>query len=242
MYFAEKNSKNSRIELKHLSQTPYWHRPGGALMQVIKQMHTQKVNSPIKLSKDYVELYIGSLFGLALQASEGLKIWVSKPKNDPPDFAFMSMVEEGKGIRFYSREIEITRIFGSSQKEIFSSILKKDKNYPKDYILVCLLECNGVIDFKQLSVDIMGLMNNIQHVFIVFHGVSLAESINKKDIINTVSLVQLTPKYFWQEINLYSELDEWNRDDDKLIYVVDGKVFSGLRKTDEKIPNILREY
>jgi len=243
MYFAPKKSDNSRLGLSHLKTIHYWHRPGGGLVEVIEKMREKGITDPTLLGTSYMELYIGSLLGLGLQESEKLDFWIGKPKEDPPDLAFMTMVfDEKERLYFHSREVEITR-YRKQDKSLIQTILDKDKHYPGDYIIVCFLEFNGHEELKKISEELIGQLKNIHHVFLVFHGmhfVYLKEPPRKEDLAGKTSIVQLSPIFSTQEINLKESLEKWRLDNKKLAYLDNAKVFYGKRDEETIYPKIIK--
>ncbi|MEK7195051.1 MAG: hypothetical protein AAB667_02250 [Patescibacteria group bacterium] len=242
MYFGDKKSENSRSALSHLKAIRYWHRPCGGLVEVIKKMKERGVFDPTLLDKAHMELYIGSLLGIALQESEGIDFWIGKPNEDPPDMAFMTIVsDENNRIFFHSREVEITRCL-SQDNDIIGTVLKKDKFYPGDYIIVCFLEFTGAEDIKMISNKLIAKLKNIQHVFLVFHGMPFAdlkESIMSEEVRRKVTVAQVSPVFSSQVIDIVDSLEKWKLDDKRLIYTDKAKVYYGLRDGDKVFPKII---
>lgn len=230
------------MALSHLKSISYWHRPAGGLVEVIQKMKEKGVRDPTLLGTSYMELYIGSLLGLGLQESEKLDFWIAKTKENPPDMVFMTAVfDEKERIYFHSREVEITRCF-KKDKSIIETILAKDIAYQGDYIIVCFLEFNGSEELKKLSENLIKQLKNIHHVFLVFHGIPLAtleESRTKEELAGKVSIVQLSPIFSTQVIDMRKSLENLNLDNKKLIYVDNAKVYYGLRPGDSVFPKII---
>lgn len=244
MYFSEKKSENSRTALSHLKSVKYWHRPVGGLIEVLQKVKEIGVTDPTQLSGSYMELYIGSLFGIGLEKSENAKFWITKLKENPPDLAFMTMVsDERKRVLFYSREVEITRFLNNGYKNLIETILHKDnKNYPRDYVIVCFLEFNGVENLKNISDDLSKKLKNINHVFVVFHGMllsSVEESLTKDIIGSKATIVQLVPEFNSQIIDIKECLQKANLDNEKLVYTENAQVFYGLRDGETSYPKII---
>jgi len=194
------------------------------------------------LDKEYGELYIASLFIMGLQNTEGLDFWMAKPISDPPDVVFMTIVSDSSNkMEFLSREVEITRSLPGT--EILDAILKKDKAYPGDYILLCFIERNETVELPDLSKTLTRkLNNNIDNIFFVFNGTTLDEFKNIKsdrEIAMKASVVQISPIYDFKTIDIREELGKWEKDEKKLIYTEGTKVFYGLRDGETSFPKIL---
>jgi hypothetical protein len=243
MLFNKSKSRNNRSNLNYLKLIKYWHRPIGGLNEVISCMEKKSVKDPTLLDKRYIELYAGSLLGMALQKSEGLEFWIAKPENDPPDFVFMTMRFDHKNrIYFRSREVEITRHI-SEEVSLFERILKKDKPYPKDYILVCFVEITGCSkSLKKIAKKLKEKLVHIEHVFLVFHGIIISglKNISTEEISRKVSVVQLLPQYDYQTIDIQEEMTTGSKDKKRLAYVEGAEVYYGLRKEDVNFPMIIK--
>jgi len=243
MLFNKSKSGNNRSTLNYLKSIRYWHRPIGGLNEVISCMEKKSVKDPTLLDKRYIELYAGSLLAMALQKSEGLEFWIAKPENDPPDFVFMTMVfDHNNQLYFHSREVEITR-YRSEEVSLLERILKKDKPYPKDYILLCFVEVPGYLEsLGEITRKLKEKLVHIEHVFLVFHGVIIDESknISTKEILRKVSVVQLLPRYSYQTIDIQEEMITGSKDTKRLAYVEGVEVYYGLRKEDVNFPMIIK--
>lgn len=238
MYFANHNAKDKPIKnLNHLRAGRYWHRPGGVLQKIANMVTEGGLESPVELEGKYVEAYIAALFGAGLEKSEKRKVWLTKPKDDPPDMAFMVVVDKEGKIFFHSREIEITRHIGGTgniRKTILNKI--KHKAYPEEYVIVCYIEAVGFIDFGELAQDIQNNLekDNKVHVFLVGHEGNPG---NPKQ--SYTALRQLTPSEDKIGFRIKPVLDNYHQDPEKILYVADGEVFYGLRDEDDEIPNIV---
>jgi hypothetical protein len=240
MHFAER--VGNRANLKHLKPVRYWHRPVGGLYEVFDTMMEKGVDTPTSLEGRYMELYIASLFGIALEQFENREFWIAKPKEDPPDMAFMTMAVEGENrFYFHSREIEITRHTPTSKKSLVETILSKDRAYPGDYVIVCFIEMDGQLDFQKLSLQLVTQLKHIQHVFLVFHGAPvdvIRKLPDKNEYKNLVSVVQISPVYNFQVINLLEHLKRGFEDQKRLVYVQDTGVYYGKRPEDSNLPGM----
>jgi len=239
MYFSDSSNKS---ELIHLKSVRYWHRPGGGIFEVIEKMKEEGITDPTLLDRSYVELYVGSLFAMCLQESEKLDWWISKPTEDPPDMAIMTMMRDARQkLWFCSREVEITRYI-QGRKSLIQTILDKDQPYPGNYVIACFLEANGIEYLKKISTQLSGKLKNIRNVFLIFHGMSFSEwekLSEKKEAISKVTLVQLLPVFDVQVIDIENNLEKWKLDDKRLAYVEDGKVYYGLRRGESTTPKII---
>jgi hypothetical protein len=241
MNFAK--STGEKGGLNYLRAMSYWHRPVGVFYEIIRKVKENGITDPTKLEGKNIELYIASLFGMGFEIDQKSKVWIAKPKNDPPDFVFMTLVfEEKERIYFHSREVEITRCL--EKDDLFKIITKKDKPYPKDYILVCFLEKNGTLNVKELSQRLSGILKHIGHVFLVFHGVIDIKNFKDKsieEIKKNISIVQLTPQYNTFTFNFWNYIESTKDDNEKLIYVKNGKVYYGKKDQGSEYPQILNE-
>ncbi len=244
MLFLKHTSEDSKSNLNYLKSIPYWHRPVGGLVEVVSKMQENKVSNPTLLGNDYMELYIGSFLCIALQENEGLDFWIAKPHENPPDFVFMTVKKiEKNAIYFHSREVEITR-YVSEEKTIEEIILKKDtgNKYPPEYVLVCFIETTGTGNMKKLAEELRKKLQNINHVFLIFHGVmslEMVKSLPKEKLVNMVSVVQLLPEYNYQMFNIQDCVEKAVLDTKKLVYLKDGVVYEGLRDGDTVFPRII---
>src|ERR1035437_346208 len=208
-------------------------------------MKKKNVSNPTLLNKSFMELYIGSLFVMALQDSEKKDFWIGKSKEDPPDMVFMTVTyDDNKRAIFQAREIEITRYL-KKDKSLIDVILNKDNVSLKDYIIVCFLEFNGYEDLKTLSENLKKKLKNIYHVFLIFNGLPFAD-LNQpptlEEIKGKVSLVQLSPTFIPAHIfDIKEGLDKWKLDINKLVYVENAKVYSHLRDGDTMTPKIIND-
>lgn len=233
-YFPE----SERKKLNHIKEDVlYWHKPLGAIVQVLEQVKKEGVDSVFKANNEVIEIYIGSLFLLVLSNVEKKVFWIAKTKKDPPDFIFTTMKKEGGGIWLSSREVEVTRNVKDVNK-LEETILKKDKFYPKDTIILCHIETPGMLDLKKLASSLKSKIKNIESVFVIFTGSMLNNDL--KDIGKTISVVQLLPNYITEsaKIDLIEAFKIWQDDEEKLIYVKDAGVYSGLRDGDTEYPKI----
>ena len=243
MYFADQNTKNTKFELICLKQIRYWHRPGRGLFEVFQKMKEKDTDDPTLLDKDYVELYIGSLFAMALQESEHIDFWIGKPLEDPPDLAVMTMSQDAdKKISFRSRELEITR-YTSKGKSLIETILSKDKPYPANYVIVCFLEPTGIEDFREIYNQLVGKLKNIHHVFLIFNGAKISgrEEISEEEeeVIGKVTLIQISPIFDTYTIDIGECLGKWKLNKIRLIYTHNANVYYGLRPGESKYPKII---
>lgn len=233
-YFPESERKN----LNHIKEDVlYWHKPIGAIFQVLEQVKKEGVNSVFKASGKVIEIYISSLFLLVLSKVEDKIFWIAKAKKDPPDFIFTTMKKEGKGIWLSSREVEVTRnVRDTSNLE--ETILKKDKFYPKDTIILCHVETPGILDLKKLASSLKDKIKNIENVFVIFTGSMLDNDL--EDIEKTISVVQLLPTYivYSSKIDLIEEFKIWQDNTEKLMHVKGVGVYWGLREGDNEYPKI----
>ena len=243
MLFKKNESGNSRSSLNHLKSIKYWHRPIGGLNEVLSCMRKKSLKDPMLLDKRYVELYAGSLLGMVLQKSEGLEFWIAKPENDPPDFVFMTMELDSKNrMYFHSREVEITRHM-SEEVSLLERILKKDKPYPKDYILVCFVEVAGYSEsLEEIASKLKEKLVHIEHVFLVFHGgiINQSKNISTEEMLRKVSVVQLLPEYSYKTIDIQEEMTRGSEDKKRLVYVEGADIYYGLRKGDVNPPMIIK--
>lgn len=234
LYFPESDRKN----LNHIkNDVSYWHKPMGAILQVSEKTKKEGVNSITKASNDVNEIYIGSLFLLVLSEAENKTFWITKTKQDPPDFIFMTIKKEGNGTYFSSREVEVTRNVKKID-ELEKTILNKDKFYPKDTIILCHVETPGFLDLKKLSDTLKNKIKNVQSVFVIFTGGMLSDDL--MDIGKTIDVVQLLPNYikYSSRIDIIEEVKKWSENDEKLIYTKGNEIFWGLRDGAECYPNI----
>ena len=242
MFFDKAKNENGRTNLVHLKDIRYWHRPQGGLNEVMLRMKEKNLKDPTLLEKEYIELYIGSLLGIGLQESEGLDFWIAKPEGDPPDMVFMTMMSDNKkGIYFHSREVEITRHM-SDEISLLERILRKDKPYPREYILVCFIEITGQSILKDLSDKLKNKLEHIDHVFLVFHGMILSDLINNfstEEMFTKVSVVQLSPIYDYKIFDILKCLEKTVKDCKKLVYIDGMQVYYGLRTGDTNYPKII---
>lgn len=240
MLFEKGASKDSLISLKHLSSVPYWHRPVGGLVEVVNRMKEKGVSDPTKLGNSYVELYIGSFLVMALQERMGLNFWISKPLQDPPDMAFMTMeTDEEKRIKFHSREVEIIRHL-NEEMSLIERILCKDRPYPEEYVVACFIEIYGSLDLREISKELKTRSKHIKHIFVVFHGMiaPMAKKVSSA-AAGYISVVQLSPEFTYETFDITETWKKGMLDDEKLVYVHEGQVFYGLRPTDVDYPKII---
>ena len=245
MFFDKAKSKDSRASLNHLKSVRYWHRPAGGLNEVILHMQEKRITNPTSLKKEHLELFIGSCLGMALEQGLNDIFWVARPESDPPDMLFMTMVSyENGGIKFHSREVEITRHMHNGSS-LYNTIIKKDKAYPEDYVLVCFVETDGVVDFRELAESLKNKLTHISHVFLLFHGVMSTEIekyVSKSGILSVgyiYSVVQLSPQFNHQTIDILKCWEQGRKDNKKLVYSNGTQVYYGLRKGDVDYPKII---
>lgn len=239
MYFSK--STGEKGDLNYLKAISYWHRPVGVFYEILRKVKENGITDPTKLEGKDIELYIASLFGMGFEIDQKSKVWIAKPENDPPDFVFMTLVsEEKERIYFHSREVEVTRCL--EKDDLFEIIIKKDKPYPKDYILVCFLEKNGTLNTNELSQRLSGVLKHIKHIFVVFHGISEIKTFannSMEEIAKNISIIQLTPQYNTSTFNFWDYIEKVKDDNEKLIYVENGKVYYGKKDKDIEYPKIL---
>jgi len=237
-------NNGGRKNLNHLrGNVDYWHRPAGAIFEISKYQTENTKKDYDSLENKYKEILIGSLFLMVLEKTQNQKFFISKTKDDPPDFVFMFLRKDEKNkIRLFSREVEIVRNVNSI-KELEKTILSKDKNYPKDMAILCYIETPGMTDLKSLSTNICSKLKSISDVFILFHGgmiESIKDNVDKVD--KKVSLVQISPGYikYSDEIDLNEIYKNFISDGEKLIYTKDGKVYYGKRDEKEEYPKLIK--
>jgi hypothetical protein len=235
------SNNGGRKNLNHLRKdVDYWHRPGGAISEIVIYCKQNSIDDFRDLDNNYKEIYIGSLFLILLERVENKKFYISKTKNDPPDFVFMFLKKDEKDrLWLTSREVEIVRNVNNIS-ELEKIVLSKDKFYPKDITILCYVETGGIADLIKISQSVCSKLKNISDIFILFHGGMMAD-INEIDE-KTVSLVQISPDYisYSNNIDLINEIEKFKKDIEKLIYVKDTGVYYGKKTEGEKYPNIIK--
>lgn len=234
-------NNGGRKNLNHLrGDVDYWHRPAGAIFEISKHQ-TEKAKADYdSLENKYKEILIGSLFLMVLEKTQNEKLFISKTKNDPPDFVFMFLRKDEKNkIWLSSREVEIVRNVNSIE-ELEMTILSKDKNYPKDMTILCYVETPGMTDLKSLSASVCSKLKNISDIFVLFHG-GMIDNI-KDNLDKKVSLVQISPEYikYSDEIDFDKIYKDFIADEEKLIYTKDGNVYYGKRDNKEEYPKLIK--
>lgn len=237
-------NNGGRKNLNHLrGDVDYWHRPGGAILEVINYCKGSKKIDYDSLENKYKEIFIGFLFLATLEKAQNKKFFIAKTKNDPPDFVFMFVRKERKGgkdrIWLTSREVEVVRNVKSIE-DVEKTVLSKDKNYPKDMTVLCYVETPGVLGLESLSKNVCSKLKNIDNIFILFHGGVISD--HKKGHENMISLVQISPqfiKYSW-EINLEELVDNFIKDEEKLVYTKDGSVYYGKKSDKDEYPKLVK--
>jgi hypothetical protein len=230
-----------RKNLNHLrGDVDYWHRPAGVIFEISKYQTENEKKDYNSLENKYKEILIGSLFLMVLEKTQNEKFFISKTKNDPPDFVFMFLRKDEKGrIWLSSREVEIVRNVNSIE-ELEKTVLSKDKNYPKDMTILCYIETPGMTDLKFLSTRVCSKLKNISDIFVLFHGGMIDNT--KDNLDKKVSLVQISPEYikYSDEIDFDEIYKDFITDGEKLIYTKDGKVYYGKRNEKEEYPKLIK--
>ena len=241
MFFTGTPSKESRLELTHLKEIRYWHRPGGGLSEVIEHMRKNKLKNFDYLDNSHKELWAASCFALGLQQIENLDFWIGKPLQDPPDMVVMTIGKEGK---FNAREVEVVRM-PTADKALIDYIMEKDKKvYPDKYILVCFVEAPGPQNLIDLFQELPSRLKRLKNIVLVFHGMMIptpdfsVDSLDDDTRINSISVVQVSPVFSPVQIHLLNSLKTWHEDGGKLAYVKDMQIYWGLREGDA-YPKIL---
>jgi hypothetical protein len=234
-------NNGGRKNLNHLREdVTYWHRPAGAIIEIVNYIKDNNKLDYSSLQNNYKELLIGSLFLSVLEKTQKEKFYISKTKENPPDFVFMFLKKDERDrLWFSSREVEIVRNVNSIE-ELEDTILLKDKNYSKDITILCYVETPGITDLRLLSSSICSKLKNISDVLVLFHGVMLDHIQGNLD--NKVSLVQVSPEYivYSGEINMNEIIENFKIEPEKLIYVKEGVAYYGKRSETEEYPKIIK--
>ncbi len=234
-------NEGGRKNLNHLREAvDYWHRPGGAIHEVADQITEDNKKDYNSLENKYKEIFIGSLFLIVLEKVQNQKFYISKTKNDPPDFVFMFPRKDEKDrLWLTSREVEIVRNVNSIE-ELEKTILSKDNNYPKDITVLCYVETPGQADLRDLSTNICSKLKNVSDVFLLFNGGMMDNM--EGDLSKKISLIQLSPEYisYSCEIDIDDVLKNFMIDEEKLMYTKDGKVYYGKRNKEDEYPKLIK--
>lgn len=234
-------NNGGRKNLNHLREDlDYWHRPAGAILEIASSRGEGRKLNYDSLENKYKEIFIGSLFLVTLEKTQHKKFFISKTKNDPPDFVFMFLRKDEKDrLWLSSREVEIVRNVNSLM-ELEKTILSKDKNYPKDMTVLCYVETPGIINLELLSKSVRSKLKNINDIFVLFHGGMMSDL--KGNLGNRVSLIQISPEFikYSYEINLEELIVNFKKDEEKLIYTKDGKVYYGKKDGQEEYPKLIK--
>lgn len=237
MIFTDPRGDKTDLGYK-VKEVLYWHRPAAYFSAVRSKVEEEKVSNPTLLNKEYMELYIASLFGMGLETDQRVRCWMAKVPKDPPDFVFMIIKgEENQKIYFHSRELEVTRYLGD--KKLIDAILNKDKAYSKDSVIACFFESTAVIHIKDLYESLRGKLNNINHVFLLGHGIVSKERPSINEVTTKFSIIQLAPQYSTTVFDLGEYFKSIRTDNKKLVYLENGVVYYGLRKGETEYPKII---
>ena len=115
------------------------------------------------------------------------------------------------------REVEVVE-HRDKPENIFNVIRDKmtAKTYESNTILVCLGLTPAVYDFKSLSSELTKVSSSLEHIFVMFAGISLTqEKIDVDQIKTTFTMVQLLPVFQMTTFNYRPYLDDFKEKYDK---------------------------
>jgi hypothetical protein len=204
----------SKINLRDISsRAKQWDHPIKGLFKYAESMRNNG-GDIFKLPKKDRERYCVSIVALALKNDSQLDWWMNMPSPDPPDGLVITFREEKHGIYMgHMREIEIVEHRNEPEK-IFETIRDKmiENAYESNTILVCLIltQSISVYDFRSLASRLVGINSTLRHVFVVFTGILLTDSISTKEQVqSTYTMVQLLPIVEHGTFNSKPHLDDF---------------------------------
>jgi hypothetical protein len=218
-YFGEKegDALMRGINLRNLSRgANQWDHPVKGLLKCSEEI--EKHGGDIfKISKKDRECYCVSLISLALKEGSGIDWWMHMPKQDPPDGMVMILQEERRHEKTmymgYMREVEVVEHRDEPNK-IFETIRDKmvKKAYEANTILVCLILTPAIYDLKRLSELLGTVKSTMKHVFVVFAGAGMSETLSNPEGLKEMSAtVQLLPTYEQATVNLRSQIVDFKQ-------------------------------
>ena len=125
--------------------------------------------------------------------------------------------EKPDALKGYMREVEVVE-HRNKPENIFNVIRDKmtEKSYESNTILVCLGLTQAVYDFKSLSTKLAKVPSSLEHIFVMFAGISLTQDkIIIDQIKTTFTMVQLLPVFRMTTFNYRPYLDDFKEKYDK---------------------------
>lgn len=199
-------------------RTKQWDHPMKGLFKYA-QLMKEYGNNILKLPKKDRERYCISLIGLALKKDSNLDWWMHMPNPDPPDGLIMTLKQETNEVYMgYMREIEVVEHRDNNPEKILDVIRNKmtENVYEPNTILVCLALTPAIYNFQKLATELTSVCSSLQHIFVVFSGISLTQDLPTQDQIKTIyTMVQLLPVFEQATLDIASYLNDFKERYDK---------------------------
>lgn len=180
------------------------------------------------------EIYAISIAAMAMQKQTGVKWWIYKPKNDPPD-GVIGTITPNNGIQEnHVREVEVVEHI---KGDILDTIRNKlsHKKYEPNTVLVCHVSQGGIYDFKKEAETISNEITSLNHIFLAFPGLKLSDipqDAKGEEFLRSIfkiSLVQIKPVYSFTTIDPIEDCKKWRDGKEGSFYI-----FEGIGKGDSR--------
>lgn len=147
------------------------------------------------------ELYIGSLFSLALASRKGTYSWIRKPDGDPPDIELMQLEKTAQGNIRITCDVEIVEFERHNKASLIDVIRKKLENwYPESYTLLCYVWGRKEVIFPdQLHKELLQLTPKLAAIYVM----------GNTDNSRNVALCQVYPTLDRENFNFIKMANKW---------------------------------
>ncbi|HUV81279.1 MAG TPA: hypothetical protein VMW21_02035 [Patescibacteria group bacterium] len=187
------------------------------------------------------EIYATSIVAMAMAKQDKTKWWIYKPKDDPPDGVIGTTVQRDGIQEMHVREVEVVEHINGDLLDTIRTKLSR-KQYEPNTILVCYISQGGIFDLKKESEIILKEITSLNHIFLVFPGLKLADipqNVRGDDFLRSIfkiSSVQIKPVFSFVSIDPIEDCKLWKSGEEGSFFIFEGIGRGGSRPITLKNP------